>query len=264
MPHIGSEIVDERGVQLLHDWIQALPRHTTELARIDQLKSMEHPTKAKERTIAIGELLSKTSSAMLLSKALHDGKLTGSARDEVVTLAAAHPDVAIRDLFESFLPDDKRPKRLGTAVNVAALLARPGNADRGRELFLNTAGVACKSCHVAAGQGSKLGPDLSQIGKKLSRAQILESILEPSKAIEPKYVVHVAETVQGKVYSGLLIERNEREVILKDAKDAEIRLPTGDIERLVTQRQSLMPDLQLRDLTVEQVADLLEFLAAQK
>ncbi len=264
MPHIGSEIVDERGVQLLHDWIQALPRHVTELASIDRLKSLEHPTKANERAIAIGELLSKTSSAMLLSKALHEGTLTGSARDEVVSLAAAHPDVAIRDLFESFLPDDKRPKRLGTAVNVAALLARPGNADRGRALFLTTANVACKNCHVAAGQGSKLGPDLSQIGKKLSRAQILESILEPSKAIEPKYVVHVAETVQGKVVSGLLVERNEREVILKDAKDAEIRLPAGDIERLVTQRQSLMPDLQLRDLTVEQVADLLDFLAAQK
>ena len=49
--------------------------------------------------------------------------------------------------------------------------------------------------HKIGEQGGKLGPDLSQIGKKLTRAQIVESLLEPSKTIDPKYVARMVETM---------------------------------------------------------------------
>jgi hypothetical protein len=50
--------------------------------------------------------------------------------------------------------------------------------------------------------------------------------------------------------------------VLKDAKNNLIRLTTSDVEQLSPQQQSLMPDLLLRDMTAEQVADLLAFLSA--
>ena len=46
-------------------------------------------------------------------------------------------------------------------------------------------GVQCAVCHKIGDNGGIVGPDLSQIGKKLNRAKILESILDPSKEIEP-------------------------------------------------------------------------------
>jgi len=52
--------------------------------------------------------------------------------------------------------------------------------------------------------------------------------------------------------------------VLRDAKDKPIRIPTGDVEQIVPQRQSLMPELLLRDMTAEQVADLLAFLSGLK
>ena len=131
-------------------------------------------------------------------------------------------------------------------------------------MFFNTANVQCKNCQVIAGTGGKVGPDLSQIGKKYNKAQLLESVLEPSKFIDPKYITRLVETTQGKVFTGMLVEQTEREVVLRDAKDQLIRIPANEIELLVPQRQSIMPDLQLRDLTVEQVADLLEFMAGLK
>ena len=74
----------------------------------------------------------------------------------------------------------------------------------------------------------------------------------------------LAETTEGKVFTGLLVEKTDAEVILRDAQDKEIRLPAKQVETLVPQRQSLMPELLLRDMTAEQVADLLAYLESLK
>jgi putative heme-binding domain-containing protein len=131
-------------------------------------------------------------------------------------------------------------------------------------LFFKAGALQCVNCHRIAGTGSTLGPDLSEIGKKYTRVQILESILEPSKSIEPKYVAYLVETSDGKVHTGLLAEKNDREVVLRTVGDKEVRIPAGKVETMVPQSKSIMPELLLRDLTAEQAADLLEFLASLK
>lgn len=93
---------------------------------------------------------------------------------------------------------------------------------------------------------------------------MLESILEPSKLIEPKYVTHLVETDDGRIVTGLLLSKDDNEVVLKDAQDKVSRIPTKQIEQLVPQRQSLMPDLLFRDMTAQQVADLLAYLGSLK
>ena len=65
--------------------------------------------------------------------------------------------------------------------------------------------------------GETLGPDLSGIGKKYPPRDLLLHLLEPSKTIEPKYVSYLLETVEGQFHSGLLVEKNERETVLKTA-----------------------------------------------
>src|SRR4029077_8102002 len=104
------------------------------------------------------------------------------------------------------------------------------------------------------GVGSTLGPDLSQIGKKYTRSQLLESILDPSRTVEPKYTAYVVETTDGKLHTGLLAERNAREVVLRQAGGKEVRLPAAEVAAVRPQRASLMPELLLRDVTAEQAA----------
>ena len=89
----------------------------------------------------------------------------------------------------------------------------------------------------------------------------MESILEPSKTIDPQFVSHLVETTQGEVLTGLLAERTDEEVVLRQADNKEVRIPVADIERQAPQQKSLMPELLLRDMTAEQVADMLEYLA---
>jgi hypothetical protein len=59
----------------------------------------------------------------------------------------------------------------------------------------------------------------------------------------------------------LAVEKTATGVVLKDAQGKTVRLANGEIERMVPQSRSLMPELLLRDLTAQQVADLLAFLA---
>src|SRR5262249_26590901 len=152
---------------------------------------------------AISRLLSSTSSALRLANLLGEKRLPASMCSQVLAAAMARPESQIRDLFERFVPDDQRVKRLGTVIKPEQILSRKGNPERGKALFFKAAGVECSKCHRIGGTGSTLGPDLSQIGKKYTRAQILESILEPSKSIDPKYVTYLVETNDGRVQTGL-------------------------------------------------------------
>lgn len=269
MPHIGSEIVDEQGAHLIRDWIQSLPPHPEENALIEKLCALDKAPRSTrgqrregERAETINRLLSSTSSALLLAHAFADNRLPDAVRPQILAAAMARPESQVRDLFERFVPDDQRVKRLGSVIKPEQVLSLKGDAARGKELFFKSAGLQCVNCHAVGRTGSTLGPELTQIGKKYSRAQLLESILEPSKSIDPKYVTYLLETTDGQVHTGLLAEKTDTQVILKMVGDKEVRVQANKVASLVPQKQSLMPEQLLRDVTAEQAADLLEFLTS--
>lgn len=276
MPYIGSTEVDRAGSELIFDWIRQLPPESTtettgqqvaaasrrdDSAAIEQLKSA---STIDDQARLIDRLLSSTSSALMLMRAIDHRELPVATASRVVDKATAHTEPSVRDLFERFLPPERRIKRLGTSINPKQILSLTGDSSRGRTLFFETAGISCKNCHRIQKEGKEIGPELTTVGKKLTRTQLLESILEPSKLIEPKYVTYLVETVDGRLVTGLLQSKDDNEVVLKDAQDKTWNFPVKSVEQLVPQRQSLMPELQLRDLTAQQVADLLEYLGSLK
>jgi putative heme-binding domain-containing protein len=169
-----------------------------------------------------------------------------------------------RDLFEKFLPEDKRVKRLGDVVRPEQILSLKGDVERGRKLFFEATGVQCRNCHRIGGKGVEVGPDLDAIGKKYDRAAILENILTPSKQIEAKYLTYLVVTNKGQTHTGLLVSKDANKVVLKDAANKLIEIAAGDVDTMTTQQKSLMPDLLLRDMTAEQVADLTALLSSLK
>lgn len=122
--------------------------------------------------------------------------------------------------------------------------------------------VQCRNCHRIAGKGTELGPDLDAIGKKHNRAKLLESIMQPSLQIEPKYALWLVETKSGMVHTGLMVRQNDDEVVLRDAQNKQHRVAAADIEGVFPQQKSIMPEMQLKDFTAEQVADLLAYLSS--
>lgn len=272
MPRLGSSVVDEAGVTLLHDWISQLssaggvagvpsPGSAQAATALKMLRTASTPSSEHAQ---IDTLLASTNTALQLLHAVSDPSFPERVREAVVARAAQSASVEVRDLFERFLPEERRIKRLGTSVRPEQILALPGDAERGRTLFFESSGVQCRNCHRIGGKGTEVGPDLDLIGKKYDRALILDNILNPSRQIDPQYVTYLIETKRGQVHSGILVTRDMNKVVLKDAANKLIDLPAGDVERIVPQQQSLMPELLLRDLTAEQVADLTAFLSSLK
>jgi putative heme-binding domain-containing protein len=274
MPRIGSNQVDERATRMIHDWIVKLAAPATGtpvdgktklgLADRSALESLKHADRlsSDDRSAAIGRLASSTRGALMLLGLVDRPHASASLRRDSVEIARNSSLVEVRDLFERFIPEQERVKRLGDIADRTAILALVGDSMRGRSIFSSNASVQCKSCHRAGEVGENIGPDLTKIGTKFNKAALLEQILEPSKTIEPAFMTYAVETKDGQVLSGLLVERAKGELTLKGAKGETIKVPNANIEQFLPQSRSMMPELLLRDLTAQQTADLLEFLAS--
>lgn len=285
MPHFGSLQVDNAGLTLLRDWILELSESApvdgdqepdsgasetaAAVARLSRtineslaVLSRTPPADQSATQSAFRRLLSSTSGAMALADAVrgHGVRLSDEVRQQAIVAGMSHPDTIIRDLFEPFVPEEARTRRLGTSVDASQILSMNGDPQRGRELFLTSAGLQCRNCHRVAGQGRSVGPDLDGIGRKYSSAELLTSVLAPSQKIEPKYRTWLAETASGRVYSGLLVDESAEEVTLREATGKDVRLRRAELELFVAQPRSLMPELQLRDATAQDAADLIAFM----
>jgi putative heme-binding domain-containing protein len=215
---------------------------------------------AEELEMTADRLLINPAGAMVLLKMLDDRQLPAELAKRAVSRAANHPDSNVRTLFSKHLPADQRPKRLGDAIQPEEILRLTGRPLRGRQIFHVSTAAQCKNCHTTDGKGGLLGPDLSAIGKKYERAALLETILEPSKAIAPEFITCLVETEDGRVLLGLIESKNDKEVILKDAQSKTVRIPQDNIASITEQRISLMPELVLKDITAQDAADLLAYM----
>jgi putative heme-binding domain-containing protein len=140
-------------------------------------------------------------------------------------------------------------------------LRRDGNADRGRELFLNLEKTACLSCHSVDGSSSKAGPDLQHIGDKFPRRELVDAILDPNASIAIGYEATTIETVSGASFHGVIKAANDTAVELMGADGVPVHVATRDITARRTSAISLMPAGIHETMTVQEFADLVEYLA---
>jgi putative heme-binding domain-containing protein len=176
-----------------------------------------------------------------------------------VLLASADPAIKAAAGKHLTLPGGAGAKPLPP---LAELLKMSGNSARGKELFATTA--TCNKCHTVNGEGKDVGPNLSEIGSKLSKDALHVSILDPSAGISHNYETYLAVTDDGKVISGILVSKTDDELTLKDATAIVHTLKTADLEEVKKLTTSLMPaDLQ-KLLTAQDLVDVVEYLTTLK
>lgn len=282
MPHIGSSQVDIQGLELIYDWIRSLPKQggpneaaAEEKHYLEQMKLIgDFRARRNNTDQTVTRLLSSPSSALSLLDyfllAEVPGERFGNRMDKnatgmrklVAQQAKDSQQPVIRDMFERYLPHDQRVRRMGNSVNVDQLLALAGDRQAGRRLFFESKTMRCKNCHKVGELGGNFGPNLTKLSKQRSREQILESIIAPSKKIDPKFQLMLLETKKGRVHNGLIEKRTNEQITLRTAHDKRVTIKATNIELLVPQQKSIMPDLLYRDLTAQQLADLLAFLSS--
>jgi putative heme-binding domain-containing protein len=248
MPHLGSEWPDIKGIELINEWVCSLGAKP--IAPVAQdLNELE-------------TALREFKSAIPLVRAM-DGALGEEDRQKLLGRVANLEPGPIRELFEGYLPPDPKGRKLGSNPRPSTIMALAGNAKKGEELFF-TKDLKCANCHKIDKKGETLGPELTSIGKSRSRPELLESILQPSVRIEPQFAAYNVKTLDGRTFTGLLVERDDKQVVLKDGENKTITLTAGDVETVTPSRLSLMPDGLLAGLTPQEAADLLEYLVSRK
>ncbi len=266
MPHLGSNVIDVDGLRLIRDWVRSLGPTTSvsvdeaTLQAIEKLRMTSEPTAVEPRGL-IDQVLSTPEAALLVSAAMDDEVLSAERSEEIVAAALRHHDTRVRDLFERFVPESQRVRRLGTEFSLDALASKHGNAVQGRRLFTSNE-LSCRNCHPLDEVGTKVGPDLRDVGKRYDKRQLLDQIVFPSKAVDEKYQIHQVETSSGRVLTGLLVSEADSHLVLRDAAGKDATIQHEDIESRTRHPKSLMPEQLLRDLTEQQAVDLLEFLSS--
>ncbi|MEQ1851628.1 MAG: PQQ-dependent sugar dehydrogenase [Chthoniobacteraceae bacterium] len=245
MPVIGAREVDDKGLKLIADWILTTGN--------GEGKMLDVPASAPDSADA-------ALNAVLSRDALGAERFAGMVRR-----AGRSPDAHIRGLFERFLPDELRIETLGASPDVGKITAKKGDARRGAELFSPTGKAStCLACHFINGSGRDFGPDLSSAGKRLTKAQLIESLLAPSKQMVQGFQPVVVTLKDGGAHTGFLLKSDADAVTLKIAAGQTVVLRRGEMKGEQALAVSLMPEGLLQSFTAQEAADLIEYLASLK
>ncbi|MDA1233085.1 MAG: c-type cytochrome, partial [Planctomycetota bacterium] len=144
----------------------------------------------------------------------------------------------------------------------SALVGDGGNAEAGRRVFFRR---QCATCHEHSGRGAKTGPDLTSLVGQMTRRRVLESILQPGKEVGPLYVPWIVETTDGRVLTGLKLDRAGvgNSVRFQGADGKIYEVPLQEIAMQTATNQSIMPNGLEESMSVDEFRDLIAFLIEQ-
>jgi len=137
-----------------------------------------------------------------------------------------------------------------------------GDARRARRYFMTNSTVQCARCHAIGGEGGIVGPELSHIGDKLSREELLRALIEPSARLSPGYGSVKLTLKDGEAISGILTAETADKLILKTAEAEPLEVATSRIEKRENMPSSMPPMGTL--MSKREIRDMIEFLSSLK
>ena len=170
----------------------------------------------------------------------------------------SHKNDKIRAQAKTILPIVRNSARQPVIERYATTVGGQANAERGKILFAKH----CSGCHHFAGQGKRVGPDLTGIQGK-SAEQLLIAILDPNREVAPNYRTYTVSTKSGKLLSGIVAKESLHSITLRRAEATEDTILRNEVEVLVSSGLSLMPEGFEKQLTPQQMNDLLTFLQSR-
>ncbi len=223
---------------------------------------LNEPKAIPEAKMAIAKGLARTDpGADVLLNAARSGKLPSEVRFVAGSALRSNRKEEIRKAADELFPS---PKSRGEATvpPLAELLTRKGDVAGGEKVF-KTIGT-CANCHQVRGQGKIVGPDLTEIGSKLTREAMLVSVLDPSAGISHNFESYSALLESGQVVVGLMVSQTDDKVTIKDAQGIERVMARSEIEQLKKQEKSLMPENLIEALSTQDLVDVVEYMLSLK
>ena len=224
---------------------------------------LAHLSAAEDPAVMLDAFLDRKDGSAVLARALAQVKL--------------HVDVAKRCLRYMYSIGRSDAELSGVLSAAAGVVADPppptqdevaalvrevqekGNAARGEKVFRRS-DLSCMKCHSVSRAGGQVGPELSAIGGSSPVDYVVNSILNPSLAVKEQFVTRIFQTADGKLLTGIVIDRDESRVRFRDAQGKTITLAAADIEE-EAEGKSMMPTGLTKFLTKGELLDLIRFIS---
>ena len=246
------------------------PDHEVRLATLQRLQREKIPARPETLTRLLREEQKPETVAAILS--LMNEAPTQTVRDAVNAVARENShsisnrlaalEILARNSGESSFPPKSMNERHARLSQLA--FGSGGNPTRGREIFFNVEKSACIKCHRLGAQGGVAGPDLTGAGRRFPKIHLIESILEPSRAVTPAFRNLSIRLKDDQELIGVRIAENESALTVGDAQGQSHNVKIDQIKELQILTLSLMPEGLENGLTDAEFVDLIAFLAEQK
>jgi putative heme-binding domain-containing protein len=219
-------------------------------ARLDEAKSvLDNFLDRREGPAALAKALEgKKLDADLAKLAVRDIRASGRQPEDLIN--ALSKAGSLEETNRAWTPEEK-----------AALLAELSEGDPARgEAIFRREDLTCMKCHAVAGAGGQVGPSLESIGASAPIDYLLDSILEPNKAVKENYHSVIVATDDGRLLTGIPVRQTDTELVLRDSDDQQVSIPLESIEEQKT-AGSIMPAGLADPLTRGELIDLTAFLS---
>jgi len=154
-------------------------------------------------------------------------------------------------------PEEEQIQNIPEEEVLQTVMNTTGNVAVGETLFISK---TCVACHRQIGENPPVGPKLDGIAKRMSREKIVESILHPSKEISKGYDNWTVVTIEGKVFTGILVSDEGGTLSFRKADGSYETLTEDELDDMFKAEKSAMPEGLVKTATPDQLASLVTYL----
>lgn len=219
--------------------------------------------KNQDLTPLLAAFLNRQGGAETLAKALADSDIKPDnaklALRATYALGRADPALVAILSKSAGIDAEVQPPTKEEMEKLVAEVASRGNAERGEQIF-RRADLSCMKCHAISGAAGGVGPDLSSVGLSSPVDYVINSILLPDQAIKEQYHTLVVATTNGQVFSGIVADKDDKKLVLREATGDLRTVPTSEIDESKP-GGSLMPKGLSNLLTRDEFLDLVRFVS---
>ena len=215
--------------------------------------------------IALGDLADPAADTVLakwLDKLLDD-TVTPPLKLELLEAAAKRNGDAVKTKLEKFNESRPGPRENPFALEPYAETLEGGNAAKGRTLFFENIALSCVRCHLIGEEGGEVGPGLDDIGSRVDRTHLLESIVNPSAKIAEGYDFFLILLEDDSGYVGIITKETATELLINSPEDGLVTVKTADVKERIKGPSGMPPGMQMV-ITKRELRDLIEYLATRK
>ncbi|QDU80621.1 Cytochrome c [Polystyrenella longa] len=208
------------------------------------------------RTEVVEVLLSRPERINALFDAIEDGGVPVSEISPIRRgLLMKNRDATIKERAAKLFATDTPGPRSEVIEQYQSAIKLDKDSMRGEKVFRRL----CTSCHKLGNEGHDVGFNLATI-KNRTPAEVLIHILDPNREVSPNFLNYIVITDEGRTAIGVIAAETASSITLRRAEGKEETILRQNIDEITSSGQSLMPEGLEKDITPQQMADLISFL----